>query len=315
MYSALNGAAGRTQHTRSLRVALFLGSDLTAHSIANAVVPELLDQGHSVSLFLTEGHAKKGAPRPLRELFFCEHTLLQRHGYPFLDRHADPDPEHPNSPACWDCVDGVRVQPVADVNDPAFLDTLDDHKPNVSVSLRCYQKFGEPIIDRLGHGTDSYLLNLHPGLLPRYRGVMTVLRSMQEGAQEAGFTLHHIEPEFDTGAVVSQAIYPLDYDLPVLDNMALRYQRGADLVLDAVDQLAFDQPLGGVPQDTDRARYYSYASTEDLAELRERGIDLYRSDSVVDTICDVFGANLPQPGELRTELRAALHSEGIPPAR
>ena len=40
-------------------------------------------------------------------------------------------------------------------------------------------------------------------------------------------------PEFDTGAIVSQAIYPLDYDLPVLDNMARRYQRGADLVLSA----------------------------------------------------------------------------------
>jgi methionyl-tRNA formyltransferase len=315
MYSALNGAAARTEDIRSLRVALFLGSDITAHSIANAVVPELLDRGHSVTLFLTHGHAKKNAPEQLRELFFCEHTLLQSYGYPYLDRHLRPHPQHANSPACWAGLDRVRVLTVPDVNDAGFIAALDDHKPHVSVSLRCYQKFGGPIIERLGHGDDSYLLNLHPGLLPRYRGVMTVLRSMQEGAREAGFTLHHIEPEFDTGAIVSQAIYPLDYDLPVLDNMAQRYQRGADLVLDAVDRMASDRPLGGVPQDGDDARYYSYATADDLAELRERGIHLYHAESVVETICDIFGSHLTRPAGLRRELTTALHSAGIPAVR
>src|SRR5205823_1839661 len=72
MYSALNGATARTDEPRALAIALFLGSDITAHSIANALVPELLDRNHSVTLYLTEGHPKKGAPKPLHELFFCE---------------------------------------------------------------------------------------------------------------------------------------------------------------------------------------------------------------------------------------------------
>jgi folate-dependent phosphoribosylglycinamide formyltransferase PurN len=317
MYSALNGATARTDEPRALAIALFLGSDITAHSIANALVPELLDRNHSVTLYLTEGHPKKGAPKPLHELFFCEHTLLQRYGYPYLDRHAKPAPDRPNSPGCWRALGrhGVRVTTVRNVNDPAFVDRLRRDKPDVSVSLRCYQKFGPEIIDLLGHQPDSYLVNLHPGILPRYRGVLTVLRSMQEGAEETGFTLHHVEPEFDTGAIISRAVYPLDYDLPVLDNLTQRYQRGADLVLDMVDQVAMENSVDGEPQKPDEAQYYSYATPEDLAELRKRGIELFRSDSVVDSICETFGRTVPEPTGLRTELRAALHSAGIPPAR
>ncbi|HEV2633885.1 MAG TPA: formyltransferase family protein [Actinocrinis sp.] len=43
--------------------------------------------------------------------------------------------------------------------------------------------------DTLNQASDTTPRCVHPGLLPRYRGVNTFLRSMQAGARESGFSL------------------------------------------------------------------------------------------------------------------------------
>ncbi len=300
---------------RKLTVAFIVGSDVTAHSIVNRITPALLAQGHTTHLVYTRGAPKKSAPQALRQLFFVEHTLLQEHAYPFIDRHGKPSPSHPNSPEGWRALgtDLVQVHEVADVNDPDFVDSLDDLRLDLAVSVRCYQRFREPIIERLG-GRDagSALLNLHPGLLPEYRGVMTSLRSMQDGAAETGFSLHHVEPEFDTGRVVARTVCPLDYSLSVLENMALNYRSAADLIFGVIYELSRADELAASDQDDSVARYHSYAGEDDLAELQERGIDLFRVRTVIDLICDVFGPCVPRPEELRQALFVAMDSRLVP---
>jgi hypothetical protein len=300
---------------RSLTVAFIVGSDVTAHSIVNRITPALLAQGHTTHLVYTRGVPKKTAPAALRQLFFVEHTLLQEHAYPFIDRYGKPSPTHANSPEGWRALgtDVVQVHEVADVNDPDFVESLDGLGLDLAISVRCYQRFREPIIERLG-GADSgsALLNLHPGLLPEYRGVMTSLRSMQDGAAETGFSLHHVEPEFDTGRVVARAVCPIDYSLSVLENMALNFRSAADLIFGVIYELSRNDELGSVDQDHSVARYHSYADEDDLAELEERGIDLFRVRTVIDLIETVFGPCVPRPDELRQALFTAMDSRLVP---
>lgn len=49
------------------------------------------------------------------------------------------------------------------------------------------------------------LLNVHPSLLPRHRGLNTHARVLQAGEAEHGASVHFVIPELDAGAVVAQA--------------------------------------------------------------------------------------------------------------
>ncbi|MDZ7782610.1 MAG: phosphoribosylglycinamide formyltransferase [Halioglobus sp.] len=61
--------------------------------------------------------------------------------------------------------------------------------------------FIEPLAGRL--------LNIHPSLLPRYRGLDTHQRAIDAGDREAGVTVHFVTPELDGGPPVLQARVPI----------------------------------------------------------------------------------------------------------
>ena len=53
------------------------------------------------------------------------------------------------------------------------------------------------------------LLNIHPSLLPKYRGLRTHARALQDGEREHGASVHFVTPELDAGAVIAQAVVPV----------------------------------------------------------------------------------------------------------
>lgn len=59
------------------------------------------------------------------------------------------------------------------------------------------------------------MLNIHPALLPSYRGLHTHERALADGAKIHGCTVHFVVPEMDEGPIVAQAAVPvLDADTP-----------------------------------------------------------------------------------------------------
>ncbi len=53
------------------------------------------------------------------------------------------------------------------------------------------------------------ILNIHPSLLPKYRGLDTHARAIAAGDREAGCTVHEVTPELDDGPVLGQARVPV----------------------------------------------------------------------------------------------------------
>jgi phosphoribosylglycinamide formyltransferase-1 len=53
------------------------------------------------------------------------------------------------------------------------------------------------------------LLNIHPSLLPAYRGLRTHARVLAAGDRAHGASVHFVEPELDAGPVVAQARVPV----------------------------------------------------------------------------------------------------------
>jgi phosphoribosylglycinamide formyltransferase-1 len=65
------------------------------------------------------------------------------------------------------------------------------------------------------------MLNIHPALLPSYRGLHTHERALADGVKIHGATVHFVVPEMDAGPIVAQAAVPvLDEDTP--DTLAAR---------------------------------------------------------------------------------------------
>ena len=65
------------------------------------------------------------------------------------------------------------------------------------------------------------LLNIHPALLPSYRGLDTHARALADGVKIHGCTVHFVVPALDEGPIIAQAaVAVLDSDTP--DSLAAR---------------------------------------------------------------------------------------------
>lgn len=59
------------------------------------------------------------------------------------------------------------------------------------------------------------MLNIHPALLPSFKGLHTHERALAEGVRIHGCTVHFVTPEMDVGPIIMQAAVPvLDGDTP-----------------------------------------------------------------------------------------------------
>ncbi len=96
-------------------------------------------------------------------------------------------------------------------------------------------------------------INLHPALLPRYRGPYAVEWGVRNGDSEAGFTAHWISPEFDTGAILAQVRFEID-DEDDIDTLLAKFGGVMpELIVAALERVARGDP--GDPQDESQATY------------------------------------------------------------
>ncbi|MCW5960789.1 MAG: hypothetical protein KIS76_11565 [Pyrinomonadaceae bacterium] len=65
-------------------------------------------------------------------------------------------------------------------------------------------------------------INVHQGLAPLYRGGPSVFWELFNGEKEVGVTVHFVAPKVDTGDVILQKSFPLEYDF---DKYDLDYER------------------------------------------------------------------------------------------
>ena len=53
------------------------------------------------------------------------------------------------------------------------------------------------------------IINLHPSLLPKYKGLHAVEQAMQAGEDETGCTVHFVNEYLDSGAIIKQQVVPI----------------------------------------------------------------------------------------------------------
>lgn len=58
-------------------------------------------------------------------------------------------------------------------------------------------------------GWHDRMVNIHPALLPAFKGLKTHARALEAGVRFHGCTVHFVRPEMDTGPIIAQAAVPV----------------------------------------------------------------------------------------------------------
>jgi phosphoribosylglycinamide formyltransferase 1 len=88
---------------------------------------------------------------------------------------------------------------------------LEDHR----IEIVCLAGFMRLFTPWLVTRWTGRMLNIHPALLPGFRGLHTHERALAAGVKIHGATVHFVVPEVDSGPIIAQAAVPvLDHDTP-----------------------------------------------------------------------------------------------------
>lgn len=87
----------------------------------------------------------------------------------------------------------------------ALQAALDRHR----IDIVCLAGFMRILSSDFVAAWQGRMLNIHPALLPAFKGLDTHRRALEAGATTHGATVHFVVPEMDSGAILAQAAVPV----------------------------------------------------------------------------------------------------------
>lgn len=156
---------------------------------------------------------------------------------------------------------GVQHRSVRDINSDEALGIIREFKPDVSIAVFFNQIVRKNALKIPG----ELALNVHPSLLPAYRGISPVFRVLAHGEAEAGISVHKMTSKLDFGSIYAQARTAIDPN----DSVFQLYRRLAALggasLAECLDVLARGGKLDVIPEQGEPSQF----GVVDRAALRE----------------------------------------------
>ena len=137
------------------------------------------------------------------------------------------------------------------VKDEEFLDIFREISPDMVVLAAFGQILPREIIEFPPMGC----LNVHPSLLPKYRGAAPINWAIVNGEDKTGVTIMLMDEGVDSGNILLQEETDIDPDETYDDLHDRLSQLGAELLLKAVAGVADGTITKGVPQDSSLATF------------------------------------------------------------
>jgi phosphoribosylglycinamide formyltransferase 1 len=143
-----------------------------------------------------------------------------------------------------------------------FDAALDETLRQAGIELLCNAGFMRLHTDAFVRNWWNRHLNIHPSLLPAFRGLHTHARVLAEGAKITGCSVHFVREEMDSGPIVAQAAVPvLPGDNPeslaarVLEAEHRLYPHALKLVASGAVRIDGDIVIGGPHQNAQLALF------------------------------------------------------------
>ena len=94
----------------------------------------------------------------------------------------------------------------------AFEDAIQRRLDDADARFVCLAGFMRLLTPSFVGRWRDRMINIHPSLLPAYRGLDTHARAIADGVRFAGCTVHFVRPEMDAGPIIVQAAVPVHGD-------------------------------------------------------------------------------------------------------
>ena len=86
------------------------------------------------------------------------------------------------------------------INDEIWLNKINEIKPDLIICIR----YAEILKNSLLTIPNGGVINFHPSLLPKYKGMAPIFQALLHNENEIGFSLHYIDEGIDTGKIIKK---------------------------------------------------------------------------------------------------------------
>ncbi len=198
---------------------------------------------------------------------------------------------------------GIAVEQPASVNDSQAQSPIERAGPEVLVVCAFGALIKEPLLSAYT------LLNVHPSLLPRWRGAAPIERAIMVGDVQTGVSIIRLTEGLDSGPVCATAVERIGRQ-DTYGSLAERLQRlGGDLLVGVLDGWERGQPPRFTEQPEEGATYAEKIAAED--RLLDPGRPVVQLERRVRALHPHVGARVArEDGTWLGVLQAGLAAEG-----
>lgn len=146
-------------------------------------------------------------------------------------------------------------------------------------------------------------LNVHPSLLPRWRGAAPVERALMAGDAETGVTIHETVAALDAGPIAAQEAFPIDPE----DDAGAVYERAAEVAARLLDAVLAEPAPAFRPQQGEATYADKIGAGDRTLDLARPAEELVR---IVRALSPHIGARTELDGRRVTVWRARVGADG-----
>ena len=171
----------------------------------------------------------------------------------------------------------AEYPPVKVIDDPKMtledmLAIVEEYKPTFFLVVGFGAILKQAILDTVA----GQVLNIHPSMLPTYRGPAPVVQAILDGATETGVSLMEIDKKMDHGPILAQERLMLTGQETPEELYRILTHKGVSLFLEYIDDY-LNEELDLLPQDHSEATITHFIKKEDgILDLSKPVIELER---------------------------------------
>ena len=195
---------------------------------------------------------------------------------------------------------GLRCLQPLKASEPQFLEELRNLAPDIIITAAYGQILTSTFLALPARAT----INIHPSLLPLYRGAIPVPAALLDGHTQTGVTVLFTVKALDAGNIIVQETFDIGEAETAQDLTARMFKESGPLLLKALDQLK-DPHFTGLVQDESKITFCKKIAKTDGA------IDWSKD---AKTLWQEFKAYQPWPGVYTERLGVRIVLEDLAPA-